>query len=196
MTTPEMLPLVQRWLFPTLWAVWAFYWWLTSRDVKETARREPWGSRALHLGPMLLAALLLASPGYGVPGLSARVVPWAPWLYWLGVGLTCAGLLFAVWARRTIGRNWSAIVTLKKDHELVTTGPYALVRHPIYTGLLLGFLGWAVAVDRWRGPLAVAIVFVALLRKYRLEERWMHERFGSAYDAYRARVKALVPLLF
>jgi len=188
--------LIHRGLFPALWASWAFYWWLTSRDVKETARREPLVSRALHLVPMLFAALMLASPGGGVPGLNARVVPWAPWLFWAGAAITCGGLAFAVHARRAIGRNWSAIVTLKQDHELVTTGPYALVRHPIYMGLLLAFLGWAIAVDRWRGPLAVAIVFVALWRKYRLEERWMRERFGVAYDAYRARVKALVPFLF
>jgi protein-S-isoprenylcysteine O-methyltransferase Ste14 len=193
---PDLDALLHRWLFPALWAAWAFYWWLTSRDVKETMRREPLVSRALHLLPMLLAALMLASPGHGVPGLSARVVPWTPGLFWVGGAVTCAGLAFAVQARRTIGRNWSAIVTLKQDHELVTTGPYALVRHPIYTGLLLGFLGWAIAVDRWRGPLAAAIVFVALWRKYRLEERWMRERFGVAYDAYRARVKALVPFLF
>jgi protein-S-isoprenylcysteine O-methyltransferase Ste14 len=194
--TPDLLSAIQRWLFPAIWATWASYWWLSARDVKRTERREPVASRLLHLGPMVFAGMMLGSPGCGVPGLSARVVPLAPWAYWLGVGVTCAGLAFAVWARRHIGRNWSAIVTLKQDHELVTTGPYALVRHPIYTGLLLGFLGWAIAVDRWRGPLAVAIVFVALLRKYRLEERWMRERFGAAYDAYRSRVKALVPFLF
>lgn len=194
--TPDLASLSYRWLIPALWAAWALYWWASSHDVKDTARRESLASRALHLGPMLLAAALLASPGYGVPGLSVRIVPWTPELFWLGVVVTCAGLAFAVWARRTIGRNWSAIVTVKEDHELVTTGPYALVRHPIYTGLLLGFLGWAIAVDRWRGPLAVAIVFVALLRKYRLEERWMSERFGADYEAYRARVKALVPFLF
>lgn len=194
--TPELDSLLHRWLFPALWAAWASYWWLSSRDVKETVRREPLMSRMLHLGPMVLAALVLASPGYGVPGLAARVVPWAPWLFWLGAAVAGAGLAFAVWARRTIGRNWSAIVTLKQDHELVTSGPYALVRHPIYTGLLLAFLGWAVAVDRWRGVMALAIVFLALLRKYRIEERWMQERFGVAYDAYRARVKALVPFVF
>ena len=194
--TTDLASLSYRWLFPALWTAWAFYWWLSSRDVKQTARREPFVSRVLHLGPMVFAAMILASPGLGIPGLSARIVPWAPWVFWLGVAVTGGGLAFAVWARRTIGRNWSAIVTLKQDHELVTSGPYALVRHPIYTGLLLGFLGWAIAVDRWRGPLAVLIVFLALLRKYRLEERWMRERFGAAYDTYRARVKALVPFLF
>jgi protein-S-isoprenylcysteine O-methyltransferase Ste14 len=194
--TPELSVAIHRWLFPALWMAWAFYWWLTSRDVKKTTRREPFLSRVGHLGPMLVAAALLWSPRLGGPVLGARFMPWAPWQFWAGVAVTAGGLGFAVWARRHIGRNWSAIVTLKEDHELVTTGPYALVRHPIYTGLLFGFFGSAVALGQWRGLLAVAIVYLALLRKYRLEERWMRERFGAAYDAYRARVKALVPFLF
>ena len=194
--TADLLSALHRWLFPALWTAWALYWWLTALDVKETARREPLLSRVLHLGPMLVAAAILWSPHLGVAAFDARFMPWSPWQFPAGVALTGAGLVFAVWARRHIGRNWSAIVTLKQDHELVTSGPYALVRHPIYTGLLAGFLGGAIALGQWRGLLAVVIVYVALLRKYRLEERWMHERFGRAYDAYRARVKALVPFLF
>ena len=193
---PDLDSLIHRWLILALWAAWASYWWLTSHDVKETTRREPFVSRVLHLGPMLLAAAILWSPRLKFPGLETRFMPRAAWVFWLGVAVTCGGLAFAVWARRTIGRNWSAIVTLKKDHELVTNGPYALVRHPIYTGLLFGFLGSAIALGECRGLLAVAIFYLTVLRKYRLEERWMHERFGVAYDAYRARVKALVPFLF
>ena len=94
-----------------------------------------------------------------------------------------------------IGRNWSGTVTFKEGHELVTTGPYALVRHPIYTGLLLAFIGSAVGRGEWRGVLAVFIAFLALWRKLRLEERWMREQFGDAYDAYARRVAALVPYL-
>jgi len=194
--TPDLATLIHRGLLPALWTAWALYWWLSSADVKATARREPFLSRVLHLGPMLAAAAILWSPSLGVPGLDERFMPWAPWPCWAGVGLTLAGLAFAVWARRHIGRNWSAIVTLKQDHELVTSGPYALVRHPIYTGLLFAFLGSAIALGQWRGLLAVAIVYLALLRKYKLEERWMRERFGVAYDTYRAHVKALVPFIF
>jgi protein-S-isoprenylcysteine O-methyltransferase Ste14 len=194
--TPDLSTSIHRWLFPALWFGWAFYWWLTSRDVKETTRREPVLSRMAHLGPMLLGAALIWAPRLGVPALDARFMPWAPWQFWVGAAAAASGIAFAVQARRHIGRNWSAIVTLKQDHELVTSGPYALVRHPIYTGLLLGFLGSAFALGQWRGLLAVAIVALALLRKYRLEERWMRERFGVVYDAYRARVKALVPFLF
>jgi protein-S-isoprenylcysteine O-methyltransferase Ste14 len=192
----ELAPLIHRWLIPVLWVAWAFYWWATSLDVKETTRREPFVSRLLHLGPIAVAGMILWAPRFDVAGLDARFTPAAPWAFWAGAAITFAGLAFAVWARRHIGRNWSAIVTLKQDHELVTSGPYAFVRHPIYTGLLFGFLGSAIALGQWRGLLAVVIVYLALLRKYRLEERWLRERFGVAYDAYRARVKALVPYLF
>jgi len=194
--TADLVPLLHRWLLPALWAAWALYWWATSHDVKPTTRREPLLSRAMHLGPMFLAAALLWAPRMDVLALDARLVPWAAWQFWAGAALTAAGLAFTVWARRHLGRNWSAIVTLKQDHELVTSGPYAWVRHPIYTGLLAGFLGSAIALGQWRGLLAVALFYAAALRKYRLEERWMRERFGVAYDAYRARVKALVPWLF
>lgn len=82
---------------------------------------------------------------------------------------------------------------MKEGHELITSGPYAVVRHPIYTGLLLAFVGCAVARSEWRGVLAVALVFVALWRKLRLEEEWMRARFGEPYEAYSRKVAALVP---
>ena len=94
-----------------------------------------------------------------------------------------------------LGRNWSATVTVKQDHELIRTGPYTSVRHPIYTGVLFGFIGTALAVGQWRGVLAVAIVFVAFWRKLRIEERWMNETFGEQYRQYRARTRALIPFL-
>jgi protein-S-isoprenylcysteine O-methyltransferase Ste14 len=114
-------------------------------------------------------------------------------LFWVGAALTAAGLLFTVWARVHLGTNWSGTVTLKRGHELITSGPYAFVRHPIYTGLLLAFLGSALARDEWRGVLALALVALALWRKLRNEERWMREQFGDAYSAYSKRVAALVP---
>ena len=128
--------------------------------------------------------------------LGKRFMTEAAWQFWVGAAITAAGLSFAIWARRHIGRNWSATVTLKQDHELVTSGPYAFVRHPIYTGLLFGFIGSAIALGQWRGIVAVAIAYLSLLRKYLLEERWMRERFGTAYADYSRRVKALVPFLF
>ncbi len=127
------------------------------------------------------------------PVLNERLFPWAPWEFWTAALVTAAGLGFAVWARLHLGRNWSGTVTLKQSHELITTSPYSLVRHPIYTGLLIAFLGSAMARGEWRGVLAVAIAWVALWRKLRLEERWMRDLFGEQYAAYQQRVPALIP---
>jgi len=100
-----------------------------------------------------------------------------------------------VWARVHLGGNWSGIVTLKEDHELVRRGPYRWVRHPIYSGLLLAIAGSAVVRGEWRGFLALAIAFAALWRKLKLEERWLGETFGEQYAAYRRRVSALIPFV-
>lgn len=186
---------VYRDLFPALWLSWAAYWWALSRNVKVATRREPLLSRLLHIVPLALAVLLLWVPSVPLPVLGTRFLPRGTWLFWTGAVLTVAGMLFTVWARHHIGSNWSGIVTIKQGHELVTSGPYALVRHPIYTGLLLAFAGSAMACGEWRGVLAVALAFWALWRKLRIEEHWMHEQFGEAYEAYCRRVSALVPFV-
>ncbi len=194
--TADLDLLIRRAVLPLLWVAWAAWWSFSARDVKETERREPVVSRLLHVGPMMLAGVILWLPRLPVLGLDHRFLPWTPWNGLAGAAITAVSLGFAIRARRHIGRNWSGVVTLKHYHELVTSGPYALVRHPIYTGLLGGFVGSAIALGPWRGLLAAAILYLAVLRKYRMEERWMRERFGVAYDAYRSRVKALVPFLF
>ena len=187
------MPLVYRFLFPGMWLLWAVYWFLASRHAKPSERREPIASRLLHVLPLLLAAWLLWGDRVPVSFLNERFLPGAAWPFWFAAVLTAVGLLFTVWARVYIGRNWSGVVTIKQGHELIDTGPYAVVRHPIYTGLLIAFIGSAVARGEWRGVLAVLIAWAALWRKLRLEERWMIERFGEKYVAYRGRVPALVP---
>jgi protein-S-isoprenylcysteine O-methyltransferase Ste14 len=122
-----------------------------------------------------------------------RLYPGIEGIAVFGMLMTLAGVLFACWARVVLGRNWSGVVQVKQDHELIERGPYRYVRHPIYTGLLLAFLGTAVAIGELRGFLAVVIVGVSFWRKLRLEERWMSEQFGTAYADYMRRVKALVP---
>ncbi|HEY9023043.1 MAG TPA: isoprenylcysteine carboxylmethyltransferase family protein [Burkholderiaceae bacterium] len=186
---------LHRALFPAMWFGWAGYWWLSSHDVKATARRESVLSRWLHFGPLMIAMLLLWQQHLPTSWLTRRFLPPGELAFRAGAAVTAASLLFTVWARRHLGRNWSAAVTLKQGHELVTTGPYAFVRHPIYTGLLFAFAGSALAVGEWRGVLALAIALASLWRKLRLEERWMRERFGPAYDDYARRVKALIPFI-
>src|ERR1700693_724924 len=189
------MTLLYRYLFPVMWLSWAVYWWVLSRNVKVTARHEPLWSRLLHVIPLALAVLLLWFPRIPLPVLGDRFLPLIAWPFWAGVALTAGGLLFTVWARIKIGRNWSGIVTIKEGHELIPSGPYAIVRHPIYTGLLLAFVGSALARAEWRGILAVVIAWWALWRKLRFEERWLREQFGESYQAYSQRVAALVPFL-
>jgi protein-S-isoprenylcysteine O-methyltransferase Ste14 len=111
------------------------------------------------------------------------------------VTLVAIGLGFSVWARARLGGNWSAEVTVKERHELVRGGPYALVRHPIYTGVLLALVGSALAVDKWRGLVGLLLITAGFWRKMVIEERFMLAEFGEAYAHYRANVPALIPFV-
>jgi protein-S-isoprenylcysteine O-methyltransferase Ste14 len=182
-----------EYLFPAMWIAFLLYWRIAAAGTKVTRRLEGLPSRVFRV-VLWIGALAV---------LIVQRLPW-PWLYrelyrprlawfWLGAGITLAGLLFAVWARRHLGANWSRSVTLKEGHELITSGPYGMVRHPIYTGLLTGFLGTAVAIGQVRGVLAFLLVLVSLWMKWRLEEKWMREEFGQTYAEYARRVPAVVP---
>jgi protein-S-isoprenylcysteine O-methyltransferase Ste14 len=181
---------------PALWVAWGLYWWISARGTKADRRREGLVSRLGHVLPLLAAAALLIPARLPLGPLEFPLLRRSLGLYFAGIALTAAGMLFMVWARVHLGRNWSGTVTVKQDHELVDDGPYGLVRHPIYTGLLVAFIGSALARDNGRGVLAVLIVFIALWRKLKLEERWMIETFGETYVRYRECVPALVPRLF
>ena len=180
-------------LFPAMWLAYIFYWRAMAANVKSDERREGPSSRLQRFALMILALVLLGFPDIRLSVLDHRFLPASMRWFWIGAVVTSSGLLFSVWARQYLGRNWSRAVTIKKDHELITGGPYSLVRHPIYTGLLAGLFGCALALGEWRGLVAVGLVFIALLRKLRLEEQWMREQFGEAYENYSRQVRALVP---
>lgn len=182
------------WLIPALWMSWGLYWWQASYGVKRVVRQESALSRAAHFVPLFVAGLLLSLKS--LPGwLGERWIAPSRTLFFTGVALVVIGLLFSVWARIVLGGNWSGSVTLKQHHEIIRTGPYRWIRHPIYTGLVLAFVGSAVARGEWRGVLAVIIVIAALWRKWRLEERWLAESFGPAYGEYRKVSWALIPFI-
>lgn len=181
-----------RALITGLWLSWAVYWWIAARGVKRNQWRESTLSRMVHGLPLVAAFLLLSptnSPSLTGASAAARICAW------IGMTSTAAGLGFAVWARRHIGRNWSGVITVKEDHELVTSGPYSLVRHPIYSGLLLAFAGSALASMHWRGAAALALATMAIMLRVRGEEVVMRGRFGEDYLRYAARVAPLVPFL-
>jgi protein-S-isoprenylcysteine O-methyltransferase Ste14 len=178
------------------WAAWLLFWVVSAANVKRTLRREPLWSRCAHFLPMLIAfALLVARPQAHTDLLFERFVPRSVLLDGFGCLLVVAGLLFAVWARIHLGANWSGRVTVKENHELIRTGPYALVRHPIYTGLLLAILGTALVVGEWRGLLATLLMVISFWRKLRLEEELMRQTFGEQYQRYREHTAALIPFL-
>jgi protein-S-isoprenylcysteine O-methyltransferase Ste14 len=155
---------------------------------------ESFASRLSHIVPLALGIGLLATLHVPFPWLAKRILPpFAVW-FWLGLVLVVLGLAFSVAARVWLGNNWSGMVTLKQDHELIRSGPYRWVRHPIYTGLLLAILGSAIALGEWRGFIALALVAVAFLRKNAIEERFLTQQFGAAYARYRAEVPALFPM--
>ncbi len=115
---------------------------------------------------------------------------------WIGLFMTIAGVMFAIWARVTLGRNWSGIVTVKQNHELIRTGPYAWVRHPIYTGITIAVIGTVIFDGELRSIILFVAILLALTHKMKIEEQFMTEQFGSEYARYRQKTKALVPFLW
>ena len=178
------------------WVAFALVWLVAAFTTKATVRRQSVGSRLREVLPLVAAfALLRSNPGL-MQWLSARFVPRT--LEWetFGAAVTIAGLVIAIWARFYLGANWSATVTVKQDHQLIRSGPYSVVRHPIYSGLLLAMLGTATYVGEIRGLFAVALATWGWKMKSRLEEAFMESEFGEQYVRYRREVKALVPFLW
>lgn len=193
-----MYETILGWLHHLAWLGFLLYWVVSALRTKPVVRAEPlWLRLCAYWLPLALAVALLG-PGewFGDSLLQERFVPKNVLVKTAGLLLTLAGLGLACWARFLLGRNWSSEVQIKHDHELIQAGPYRHVRHPIYSGLLLAFLGTAIKVGDWRGLLALAIVAASFLYKLSHEERWLRERFGEPYLAYLHRTRALIPGLF
>lgn len=186
---------IRRWV-GFLWLAFLVLWTIGALVQKRAVRRDSLTSRVLQLALGATAYFLLASPRLSHGFLATPFVPENILFSFLGLGLTIIGFAFAIWGRVVLGGNWSAAVTVKKDHELVRNGPYALVRHPIYTGALLALLGTAVVFRESRGLSAFAVALLALRLKSQREERFMTEEFGAEYKDYEKRVKALVPFVW
>jgi len=137
-------------IIPLLWLSWLAYWILAARNVKETARSESAGSRITHHIPLIIGAALIAFPNAFGGWLEGDFVSRTAGWQLLAMALIALGLGFSVMARLWLGRNWSGTVTVKANHELIRSGPYAFVRHPIYIGLLLALASTALSVGKWR----------------------------------------------
>jgi len=177
------------------WIIFLAYWLLASLRVNKIERREPPGEKLLRILVSLAGFILLYNndPRFGV--LNRRFLPWHYWIFFLGAALTWAGVTFAIWARYHIGRYWSASVALKAGHELIRTGPYSRIRHPIYTGMLLAVAGTALAVGRYRGIVAFAIILAGFVWKSKREEALLAGQFGAAFEEHRRHTGFFLPRL-
>lgn len=176
-----------------IWIVFGSFWLLAAFAQKRNLRRQSVGSRLIQVSIVLVALspFYLANGRFGM--LHRQLFPSSAAVQSVGVLLMLLGCGFAIWARFTLGRNWSGTVTVKIDHALITGGPYAWVRHPIYSGILLALLGTAVVGGTLIGALEVVAVAFALWLKLRTEEKFMLETFGEQYTDYQQHVKALIP---
>ena len=188
----SLYELPQR-LLPLTWLCFFIYWGISARAVNKTEERGP------DYSPHLLLTVLsfvLVFPSIPLGPLDRAMWPSNPYTPWIGLALTLLCQAFAVWARIHLGKYWSAEITLKEGHQVIQTGPYAMVRHPIYTGLVLGMLATAVGVGEWRSLIAFIVMSLAYTRKIRNEEAFLVSRLGEEYIEYRKRTKIIVPYLF
>jgi protein-S-isoprenylcysteine O-methyltransferase Ste14 len=179
-------------LYLLLAAVWLGSW----PFVKRTAQKESTSSSLQHTiifgtGLYLLFGSPAIADSFNQPVFTVTLP-----IALAGFGVAICGSAFSIWARLILGENWSSSPSIKQDHALVVTGPYRVVRHPIYTGILIAFLGSALQHGLVRSFLAVLICGAGLYLKVSVEEQFMVQRFGHAYLLYRRNVSALVPYVF
>jgi len=178
-----------------LWISLILFWIISGINAKKSSFKEtPFKQFVFYWLPIILAVYLLGpDERFGNSLIRGRFVANNNSAGITGLALCLLGLVTACRARYLLGKNWSVSVQKKDDHELITRGVYKLVRHPIYTGLLLMFSGDALITGTWRGVIAVAILFISFLLKLRKEEKWLTEIFGDKYLEYMTQTKKLIP---
>lgn len=176
-----------------LWIAFILYWSAAAKNSGAAKSSESQRSRNVHELLLNGALLLLFVPVWGLVG---HFLPHARSLTLAGLGVQTAFFLLAWWSRQHLGRNWSANVRIAQQHELVRSGPYRFVRHPIYTAMLGMSLGTTIVSGQYHSLLGLLIVAIAYWRKIRIEEAALGEAFGAEYDEYRRKSWALIPVIF
>jgi protein-S-isoprenylcysteine O-methyltransferase Ste14 len=175
------------------WMIWAIWWLAMAFFSKSTKRRESVIQRIEHLVPAFLGFLLIFRKDFAGAWLARPVFSANSLLLLTCVVVTILGLLFAVWARLTLGSNWSGTVTIKTNHQLIRRGPYRWIRHPIYTGMLAALLATAIAQGLLSGLVGFAFASLALYRKARREEKFLAQEFGEGFTEHRQHTGMFLP---
>ncbi len=179
------------------WLAIGLVWLAALGFTKRVVRRQPSTARLFQFGLAMFGFALVGSHWFNRGWMAVSFLPPTEVAHQIanliGAGLAIIGSLFAIWARVALGGNWSGTPTVKDSHELVVRGPYALSRHPIYTGLLTTTLGTVLVVGEWRSFVGFFLVILALMLKMCHEEKLMTQQFPETYPRYRQQVKALIP---
>ncbi|HLV87454.1 MAG TPA: isoprenylcysteine carboxylmethyltransferase family protein [Candidatus Sulfotelmatobacter sp.] len=177
------------------WIAFGAYWLISALKTRATVRRESFFARyGVMLVEVIGFTLVFSSDLDGSP-LGRHFLPHTSGISVLGIVLTWLGVGIAIWARYHLGQFWSGRITLKEGHQLIRTGPYARLRHPIYTGLDLAAIGSALVIDRWRCVAGVCVIMLGFIVKAKREEALLAGQFGEAFEEHRKLTGFLLPRL-
>ncbi len=180
-------------LISTPWLLLAGYWLVSAFRVRPTEKAEPAWSRFSTIAAVIVGIELLTGHWFLSQFLGSRFVPNLPGVRYAGICLVWLGVAIAMWARYHLGEYWSATVTIKIGHRIIESGPYGYIRHPIYSGILLGLVGTALAVGQWRQVGALLLILIVCLFKARREEGMLTAQLGETYQEYKRRTGMLIP---
>jgi protein-S-isoprenylcysteine O-methyltransferase Ste14 len=175
------------------WTVFIVYWIVGAFKTRATRDKESFASRFVVLAIEVIGYLLIFHASTGIGFLGTRVLPRTLLGPVVGVVLTWLGVALAIWARYHLAEYWSARVTIKEDHQLIRTGPYTHLRHPIYSGLILATVGSALVIDRWRCVLGLCLVVSGYCFKAKKEETMLTQQFGEAFREHQKHTGFLIP---
>jgi protein-S-isoprenylcysteine O-methyltransferase Ste14 len=184
---------IWKYLIEGPWIVFVVYWAVGAFKTRRTERTESFASRYGILFIEIAGFVLLFSDHAEIGLLGLRFLPRTYAIGVTGVALTWAGIALALWARWHLGQYWSARITIKEDHKLIRSGPYARLRHPIYSGLELAAIGSAVAIDRWRCVVGVCLIILGYWIKAKREEAMLMAQFGAEFQEHCRRSGFLFP---
>jgi protein-S-isoprenylcysteine O-methyltransferase Ste14 len=185
--------MIWRYLITGPWLIFVAVWLVGALKTRRTVSKETLTSRYGVLLMEVLGDVLIFITAAGIGRLGDLVAPRTYTVAVVGVALTWIGIAIALWARWHLGQFWSSRVTLKENHELIRTGPYAHFRHPIYSGLDLAAIGGTLAIDQWRCVIGVALVVLGYWIKARTEESMLAAQFGEAFQEHCRHTGFLLP---